>query len=193
MMSSMVDSPEPTRAEVSDVATAVVQGADAVMLSDETANGKYPLETVQEMKKVILYTQNHSRVAPIMQSPIGEKSEIYDAISESTARLAEKIDADVIICQTASGVTATTMAAERPNLPIVSVTSNKRVANQLALVFANSAFVRSYSPEFGYDLAIELKESGYLQTKEGEKDLTAVIVSGDKNKFGTDTIRIRKI
>lgn len=193
MMSSMVESPEPTRAEVSDVATAVVQGADAVMLSDETANGSYPLETVQEMKKVILYTQNHSRMAPLSQAPVGEKSVIYDAISESTARLAEKIDADVIVCQTASGMTATTMAAERPNLPIVTVTSNARVANQLALVFANSAFVRPYSEEFGHELAVELKQSGYLQTKQGEKDLTVVIVSGDKNKFGTDTIRIRKI
>lgn len=193
MMSSMVDAPEPTRAEVSDVATAVVQGADAVMLSDETANGSYPLETVIEMKKVILFTQNHSRLAPIQQSPVGEKSEVYDAISESTARLAEKIGADVIICQTASGVTSTTMAAERPNLPIVSVTSNQRVANQLALVFANSAFVRPYSAEFGYDLAVELKKSGYLQTKTGEKDLLTVIVSGDKNKVGTDTIRIRRI
>ncbi|MBR3246671.1 pyruvate kinase [Candidatus Saccharibacteria bacterium] len=193
MMSSMVESPEPTRAEVSDVATAVVQGADAVMLSDETANGSYPLETVQEMKKVILYTQNHSKMAPLSQAPVGEKSVIYDAISESTARLAEKIDADAIVCQTASGMTATTMAAERPNLPIVTVTSNARVANQLALVFANSAFVRPYSEEFGHELAVELKQSGYLQTKQGEKDLTVVIVSGDKNKFGTDTIRIRKI
>ena len=193
MMSSMVESPEPTRAEVSDVATAVVQGADAVMLSDETANGSYPLETVQEMKKVILYTQNHSKMAPLSQAPVGEKSVIYDAISESTARLAEKIDADVIVCQTASGMTATTMAAERPNLPIVTVTSNARVANQLALVFANSAFVRPYSEEFGHELAVELKQSGYLQTKQGEKELTVVIVSGDKNKFGTDTIRIRKI
>ena len=193
MMSSMVDNPEPTRAEVSDVATAVVQGADVVMLSDETANGQYPLETIKEMKKVILYTQNHSRIAPISKNPVGEKSEVYDAISGATARLAETIEADVIICQTASGVTATTMAAQRPNLPIVSVTSNPRVANQLALIYANSAFVRPYSEDFGYDLAVELKKTGYLQTEEGEKDLMAVIVSGDKDKVGTDTIKIRRV
>ena len=190
MMASMVDAPEPTRAEVSDVATAVVQGADAMMLSDETANGSYPLETVKEMKKVILFTQNHSRLAPIRRNDDGE---IYPAISSAAARLAEEIDADVIICQTASGVTATTMAGERPNVPIVTVTSNARVANQLALIYANSAFVRPYSEDFGYDLAVELKASGYLQTREGRKDLTAVIVSGDKNKSGTDTIKVRKI
>ena len=192
MMSSMVDNPEPTRAEVSDVATAVVQGADAVMLSDETANGSYPLETVKEMKKVILFTQNHSRVAAVNRDN-GTLEAIYTAISSAAARLAENIDADVIVCQTASGVTATTMAAERPNLPIVTVTSNKRVANQLALIYANSAFVRPYSEEFGYELARELKEIGYLQLKDGVKDLTAVIVSGDKNKVGTDTIKVRKI
>ncbi len=191
MMASMVDSPEPTRAEVSDVATAVVQGADVVMLSDETANGSYPLETVKEMKKVILFTQNHSRLAPIERRV--EEGEVYPAISSAAARLAEDIDADVIICQTASGVTAMMMAGERPNVPIVTVTSNKRVANQLALIYANSAFVRPYSPEFGYELAVELKESGYLQTREGLKELTAVIVSGDRDKVGTDTIKVRKI
>ena len=191
MLSSMVDNLEPTRAEVSDVATAVVQGADVVMLSDETANGKYPVENVKEMKKVILYTQNHSRIAPISKLPVGETSEIYDAISNAAARMAEKIEADVIVCQTASGATAMSMAAERPNLPIVSVTKNPRVANQLALIYANSAFVRTYSEDFGYDLARELKESGYLKTEEGKKDLVAVIVSGDKDKVGTDTIKVR--
>lgn len=192
MLSSMVDSPEPTRAEVSDVATAVVQGADAVMLSDETANGKYPLETVQAMKKVILYTQNHSRLAPISRPPIS-KDQIYDAISNAAARLAENISADVIVCQTASGVTATTTAAQRPNLPIITVTANQRAANQLALIYANSAFVRPYSPDFGYDLAVELKKFEYLHSKEGEKDMLAVIVSGDKDKIGTDTIKVRYI
>ncbi len=192
MLSSMVDSPEPTRAEVSDVATAVVQGADVVMLSDETANGSYPLETVMEMKKVILYTQNHSHIAPMVKQPEGD-SAAYDAISSAAARLAEKIEADVVVCQTASGATAMMVAAQRPNLPIVSVTSNVRVANQLALTYANSAFVRSYSADFGYELAVELKKSGYLQTEEGKKDLMAVIVSGDKNKVGTDTIMVRKV
>lgn len=192
MMASMVDSPEPTRAEVSDVATAVVQGADAVMLSDETANGLYPLETVKAMKKVILFTQNHSRVATVNRDN-GTLESIYTAISSAAARLAENINADVIVCQTASGVTATTMAAERPNLPIVSVTSNARVANQLALIYANSAFVRKYSEDFGYDLARELKEVGYLQLKDGVKDLTAVIVSGDRDKVGTDTIKVRRV
>ena len=193
MLSSMVDSPEPTRAEVSDVATAVVQGADVVMLSDETANGHYPLETVRSMKKIILYTQNHSRVAPISKLPVGEKSEVYDAISSAAARLAERIDADVIICQTASGVTATTMAAQRPNVPIISVTANERVANQLALIYANASFVRPYSEHFGYDLTKELKSTNYLRTKPGEKDLLTVIVSGDNDLAGTDTIKVRKV
>ncbi|MBR3249010.1 pyruvate kinase [Candidatus Saccharibacteria bacterium] len=192
MLSSMVEEPEPTRAEVSDVATAVVQGADVVMLSDETANGKYPLETVKAMKKVILYTQNHSRLAPLSRSPEGD-SAVYDAISSAAARLAEEIEADIIVCQTATGATARAMAAQRPNLPIVSVTPNRNVANQLALIYANSAFVRPYGEDFGYDLAKELKESGYLHTKEGAKDLLAVIVSGDKNKVGTDTIKVRRV
>ncbi len=193
MMSSMVDSPEPTRAEVSDVANAVIQGADAVMLSDETANGSYPLETVKAMKKVILYAQNHSRIAPINQSPVGI-FENYDAISNAAARLAEDINADVIICQTASGATSNAIAAQRPNLPIITVTSEPRVANQMALTYANSAFVRPYSENYGYELAVELKKSGYLQLSEGQIDLETVIVSGGKEKIGgTDTIQVRLV
>lgn len=192
MMGSMVDNPEPSRAEVSDVANAVIQGADAVMLSDETANGKYPIEAVKQMKKVILYTQNNTRVMPIESDPVGTLGENYNAVAHAAARLAEKIEADVIVCQTASGATADAIAAERPNVPIITVTSNPRVAGQLALTYANSAFVRPYSPTYGLDLAQELKASGYLQTD--KKELTIVIVSGQPNtQGGTDTIQIRKI
>jgi len=192
MMGSMVENPEPSRAEVSDVANAVIQGADAVMLSDETANGKYPLEAVKEMKKVILYTQNHSRVVPLESDPVSSSKQ-YDAISAAVARLAEKIEADVIVCQTASGATAEAIAAERPNVPIVSVTSNARVASQLALTYANAAFVRPYSEDYGIDLARELKNTGYLKPEEGKSALLAVVISGSPRANGTDTIKIRYI
>ena len=193
MMGSMVDNPAPTRAEVSDVANAVIQGADAVMLSDETANGKYPVETVKAMKKVILYTQNHSHVSPINQEVTGEFKN-YDAIAGGVTQLAEKIGADVIVCQTASGATSAAIAAQRPSLPLISVTSNARVAGQLALTYANSSFVRPYSENYGYDLAVELKNSGYLQIEEGKKDILAVIISGHKDAVGgSDTIKIVRI
>lgn len=193
MLSSMVENPEPTRAEVSDVATAVIQGADTVMLSDETAMGKYPVETVEEMRKVVVYAQNHSKIAAISKQPTGDKSEVYDAISYATARLAEQIEADMIVCQTASGVTATMMAAQRPNLPIITAASNQRVANQLALIYGNSAFCRPYSENYGYELAKELKKARRLESSRGEKDLLVVIVSGDKDKAGTDTIKVRHV
>ena len=193
MLSSMVENPEPTRAEVSDVATAVIQGADTVMLSDETAMGKYPVETVEEMRKVIVYAQNHSKIAAISKQPTGDRSEVYDAISYATARLAEQIEADMIVCQTASGVTATMMAAQRPNLPIITAASNQRVANQLALIYGNSAFCRPYSENYGYELAKELKKARRLKSSRGEKDLFVVIVSGDKDKAGTDTIKVRHV
>ncbi|MBR0403132.1 pyruvate kinase [Candidatus Saccharibacteria bacterium] len=192
MMSSMVESPEPSRAEVSDVANAVIQGVDAVMLSDETANGKYPIETVKAMKKVILYTQNNTKMVSLNDEIKSDES--YDAISKATTDLAEKIDADVIICQTSTGATAAAIAAQRPNLPIITVTSSPRVAGQLALTYANSAFVRPYSENYGLELAQELKENGYLQKRENRDNLTAVIVSGIKSTAGgTNTIRVRNV
>ncbi|MBP5512439.1 pyruvate kinase, partial [Candidatus Saccharibacteria bacterium] len=193
MMGSMVENPEPSRAEVSDVANAVIQGADAVMLSDETANGKYPVEAVKQMKKVILYAQNHSKILPIEAEQVGEY-ENYDAVAGAAARLAENIEADVIVCQTSSGATAAAIAAQRPNVPIITVTSNQRVAGQLALTYANSAFVRPYTDTYGLDLAQELAASDYLKKREDRDYILAVIVSGQPNvEGGTDTIQIRRV
>lgn len=191
-MASMVDNPIPTRAEVSDVANAVIQGADVVMTSEETAMGKYPLETVKEMTKVIEYVQEHTETAGISQSPHGDNPD-YDALSESAANLAKQLKADAIICQTASGATARAMSAQRPNMPIFSVTPDVRVANQLSLTYGNRAYVRDYSPEFGLELAKELKENGTLACAEGRDYVEVVIVSGDKDVAGTDTIMLRRI
>lgn len=189
MMGSMVDAPEPTRAEVSDVATAVIQGVDVVMLSDETANGKYPLETVAAMKKVILYTQEHTTVRSLHEL-IPMKNSQQNAISAAVVSLAEQLKVDAIIAETKSGATAANIAAHRPNLPIISVTSEARSAQQLALSYANRSFVRPDGDRAGLELAKELKATGYF----GDKDkVTVVIVSGRQPGLigATDTIRVR--
>lgn len=189
MMASMVDNPEPTRAEVSDVANAVIQGADAVMLSDETANGKYPLETVAAMKRVILYTQDHTKVASL-EEVLQAKNPTLDAISAAAVTLAEQLKVDAIVAETKSGATAATIAAHRPNLPIVSVTSNPRTAQQLALCYANKSFVRPDGERAGLELAKELKTTGYFGS---EQKVTVAIVSGRQPGLigATDTIRLR--
>ena len=189
MMASMVDAPEPTRAEVSDVANAVVQGADTVMLSDETANGKYPLETVAAMKRVILYTQEHVAVAPITDIIKGKKLK-RDAISLAAVTLADQLGASAIVAETKSGGTASNIAAHRPNLPIISVTSEDRSAQQLALSYANKSFVRPDGEKAGLELARELKRDGFFGT---DGPVTVIIVSGKQPGLigGTDTIRVR--
>lgn len=194
MMASMVDNPEPTRAEVSDVATAVLLGADTVMLSDETANGKYPIETIKAMKKVILYTQANQNISKVEDEIVGGEYKNYNAVAESAVNLAEKIGADVIVAATKTGATAEALAAQRPSMPMISVTSDPRVAGQLALAYANASFVRPYGDNYAVDLAQDLKASGYLITPEGKDYLTAVLVSGLRDEEGgTNRIEIRKI
>ncbi len=188
MMASMVDNPEPSRAEVSDVANAVIQGADSVMLSDETANGSYPLETVAAMKKVILYTQDNAPVATITDYMLMKSAQL-DAISTAAVRLAEQLKAAAIIAETKSGATAATIAAHRPNLPIISVTSELWAAQQLGLSYANRSYVRPDSSEAGFDLAKELKRDGFF----GDEPVTVIIVSGQQPGIigTTDTIKVR--
>jgi pyruvate kinase len=188
MMASMVDNPEPTRAEVSDVANAVIQGTDTVMLSDETANGKYPLETVAAMKRVILYTQDNAPVAPLHDKIVVPKKQ-QDAISTAAVNIAEQLHVDAIIAETKSGATASNIAAHRPNLPIISVTSDPRAAQQLSLSYANRTYIRPDSNEAGFDIAKELKEQGFF----GEDETTVIIVSGQQPGVTgmTDTIKVR--
>jgi pyruvate kinase len=188
MMASMVDSPEPTRAEVSDVANAVIQGADSVMLSDETANGSYPLETVAAMKRVILYTQENVPVSPLHDYAVAKNVQL-DAISTAAVSLAEQLGVDAIIAETKSGATAANIAGHRPNLPIISVTSEMSSAQQLGLNYANRSYVRPDSEEAGFDLFKELKADGLF----GEGPTTVIIVSGQQPGIvgTTDTIKVR--
>lgn len=189
MMASMVDNPEPTRAEVSDIATAVILAADTVMLSDETAMGKYPLETVAAMKRAIIYTQEHTVPAPVSDI-LGDRHTQRTAIGSAAVTLAEDLGVDAVVAETRSGATARDIAAFRPNLPIVSVTSDSRVAQQLALSFANKSFIRPDGETAGLTLAKELKDESFFGD---EGSTTIVIVSGRQPGLigGTDTIRVR--
>lgn len=188
MMASMVDAPQPTRAEVGDVATAVIQGADVVMLSDETANGSYPIETVSAMKKTILYTQENSAVAPADE--VSTPHAQTDAIAAAAVSLAEHLGVDAIVAETKSGATAINIAAHRPNVRIISVSSEKRAAQQLALSYANRSFVRPDGETAGLSLANELNAEKFFGDKQ---NVRVVIVSGRQPGLvgATDTIRVR--
>jgi pyruvate kinase len=188
MMASMVDSPEPTRAEVSDVATAVILGADAVMLSDETAMGHYPIETITAMKRVIMYTQDNVPPSP-MSEMLGDENTQRTAIGAAAVKLAEELKVNAIVAETKSGATARDIAAFRPNLPIISVTSDQRAAQQLALVYANKSFVRPDGEKAGFSLAKELHTNRFF----GSDTSAVVIVSGRQPGLigATDTIRVR--
>lgn len=191
MMASMVDAPEPTRAEVSDVANAVIQGVDTVMLSDETANGHYPLETVAAMKKVILYTQDNALVLPIYDRVVSSEKQQRDAISSAAVTLAKQLGSPAIIAETKSGATAANIASHRPNLPIISVTSELRSAQQLSLSYANRSYVRPDGEHTGYEIAQELKAEGLF----GDGPVTVIIVSGQQPGIigTTDTIKVRML
>ena len=188
MMGSMVDNPEPSRAEVSDVANAVIQGADVVMLSDETANGKYPIETVRAMRKTILYTQEHSEVMMVDKTEMREKTDAI--LSYTAAQLARRIKARAIIAETNTGATAVNVGAYRPNLPIVCVTENVKTAQKLALSYASRPYVRPNELNAATKLAEELKREGYF----GEDPVTVVLVSGHHPEPGkTDNIQIKTL
>jgi pyruvate kinase len=188
MLMSMVDSPEPTRAEVSDIATAVISGADCLMLSEESAMGNYPIEAIATMKRVILYTQEHEPVRPILYSDETHRADRQDSISSAVTTLAHQIGAKAIICETKTGATARSIASHRPSMPIISVTPVPRVAQQLTLLYANKSYLRPDGENVGYDLAKELREKDFF-----EAGSTVVVVSGQQPGVpgNTDTIRVR--
>ncbi len=140
MLASMTDQPEPTRAEVSDVATAVIIGADCVMLSDETANGSYPLEAVETMKRIVRYTESHSPLKVTFPEKRPHSRQL--AISTAILSLAENIDAKAVVAETKSGATALQIAALRPAIPVIAVTSDPMTAQHLAIVYGVKSYIR---------------------------------------------------
>lgn len=136
MLDSMIRSPTPTRAEASDVATAVYDGADAVMLSGETAAGDYPVESVKMMEDIIESVERDPLYRTILDAVlVTPESTSSDAITAATRRVAETISASVIVTFTSSGSTTLRASRERPSVPVLALTPSRRTSRNLTLVW----------------------------------------------------------
>lgn len=153
MLESMVENPRPTRAEASDVANAILDGTDAVMLSAETAVGKYPVEAVNAMVRIINEMEGASegdgdrRRRRWDYQRHGEGG-VDEAIAVATCAAAEMIDVPLILCFTKSGFTAKKISAHRPNTPIVALSTLARTCRQLSLVWGVRPEFATYAPNY---------------------------------------------
>ncbi len=177
MLDSMVASPTPTRAEASDVATAIYDGADAVMLSAESATGEYPVETVQMMDRIIRATEGHKLYRSIVQAsqPVTEQTPPH-AVASTAADLAEAIAAPVIVAYTSSGTTAARIARKRPALPILAVTPNQAIARRLRLQWGVHSV--QLKPVVGYDEMIAHAAATALSEEFAQLGNNIVVVFG---------------
>ncbi len=137
MLNSMIDHPRPTRAEASDVANAVYDGADALMLSGETASGKYPLDSVQMMERIILAAESSMRVAKRVPTaePLSIPGAFPDVIAGIACRAAREAGASLIAAFTLSGTTARLLSHYRPSVPVIAFSPNQEVRRKLALLW----------------------------------------------------------
>lgn len=170
MMESMIENITPTRAEVNDVANAVLDGADAVMLSGETSVGKHPIAVIQAMSKIVMKMEVSEAIYHKEELP--EKNQdrfISDSICFNATRLSQRVEAKGIITMSFSGYTAYKIASQRPKAPIFVFTSNKNILTQLNLIWGVRGFYYDKMVSTDHtiaDIKYLLKKRGLL--KEGE-------------------------
>ncbi|WP_130286183.1 pyruvate kinase [Aquimarina brevivitae] len=194
MMETMIDSLTPTRAEVNDVANSVMDGADAVMLSGETSVGKYPVQVIETMSKVIKSVES-SELISVPQNPphIRTNRFITKSICYHAALMANEIDAKAICTLTNSGYTAFQISAWRPGAHILVFTSNKRILSQLSLLWGVKAFYydKYVSTDETVDDVNKLATSrGFVQKGDMLINLAAMPVS---EKGMVNTLRVSQV
>jgi len=144
MLESMVENPRPTRAEASDVANAVLDGSDAVMLSAETAVGSDPTRVVRVMDQIIRQAEAHwQKNRPSLAMTPGrleQSGSVTESVSFTACRLAEQVGAQAVCCLTNSGATARAIARHRPGMPVFAFTDDRRVVGQLGVLWGTRAF-----------------------------------------------------
>ena len=176
MLESMVHAPRPTRAEASDVANAILDGTDAVMLSAETAVGQYPLEAVRAMDRIIREMERH----PLRQREERRKAAdgvtTEDAIAWGTFAVARMLKTPLIVTLTKGGFTARKVAALRPPVPILAVTTESTTYRQLALVWGVVPVLVDHVP--GYDAMLEVVRDLILKRRLAKQGDCIVMTAG---------------
>lgn len=177
MLESMISSPVPTRAEVSDVATAVFEGADAIMLSAESAAGKFPVEAVLTMNRIGEEVERDPTFRGIVASQRPEpEATAGDAIADAARQIAETLDLPAIVCWTDSGSTAMRVARERPKPPIVAITPNLATGRKLAMMWG----VHCVIAEDAHDQDDMIDRAGRIAFRDGfaKAGQRVIIVAG---------------
>ena len=184
MLESMIDNPRPTRAEVSDVANAVYDGTDAVMLSGESAIGKYPVETVSMMARIVAEAEFHIREES--RSDARERRRhlsIAETICEATAHAADDLDLRAIALFTESGSTARLLSKYHPTKPLYALSPIEVTINRLNLLWGATPILcpKVYTTEELVELAEKmLEDGGYVRNRE-----VIAIVAGTRTKSGS--------
>lgn len=194
MLESMITSPTPTRAEASDVATAVYDGADAVMLSAETAAGEFPVEAVSIMDRIACTVEQDDRYQTIMDSDHLRPNETSsDAITFAANQVADTVNAKTIVTYTTMGSTALRLARQRPSMPILCLTPNQKVARQLVLSYGVQSMVSSEVSRFSMavDNAMVVAEQYGFVAKGERIVVTAGVPFGTPGT--TNILRIAKL
>ncbi|MCB9358719.1 pyruvate kinase [Candidatus Woesearchaeota archaeon] len=191
MLESMINNPIPTRAEISDVANAILDGADCIMLSAETAVGKYPVKAIEYMTKAAL---NIEHAVP-ERDPVKNKNvSVSEALSHCVEDLCDKIDFTKVVCLTHEGHSAIRVSRFRINKPIIAVTSTKQLQRQLNLYYGIHATITksNFEDPSTTELVKELYDNHIL-----EKDDTIILTAGlrtlNQTISNTNTLLIRNV
>lgn len=196
MLHSMIYNPRPTRAEVSDVANAIIDGVDAVMLIEETAIGNYPKEALETIDRIIKYVESQNSLTENDVKNSDQKMSIAHVISLSTKHIIDSLDVNNIVTYTKSGSTAKFIAKYRPKVPVLAVVPTKEKARKLALTRGITTFIEPKTlmmDEMLENAALYSKESGlakeedYILITAGQPDL------GKENTPPTDFVNVRRV
>ena len=190
MLDSMIRNPRPTRAEAGDVANAILDGTDAVMLSGESAKGKYPVEAVKMMADISKRTDEFKKYKNI-EIPESANITVTEAISRGAVSSSEILDAKLIICWTKTGRAARMIRKYGPTVPIIALTDSEQTARQLALVRGVRAYVEK-NLDVADDFFRKAKEIASVHEEVKNGDLV-VLVTGISETGTTNTFKIERI